>query len=116
MADLYLYPAQNGELADIFFRGLQDLDAVEGPDRLRLYGFFHKFFRTYENTHYQFTRDALESSVFKGITEQFTFIAMTPGGNTYWQERKSWYSEEFQAFVDRELASPDREEFKVAGT
>ena len=49
MADLYLYPAQNGELADIFFRGLQDLDAVEGSDRLRLYGFFHKFFRTYEN-------------------------------------------------------------------
>ena len=116
LADVYLFPAQNSEIADIFFRGLQDINALEGAERLRLYGYFHKFFRTIQNTHYQFTLGALEPEQFKGITEQFIFITMMPGGQAYWQERKSWYSEDFQAYVDRELTSPDREIFKLAGT
>ncbi len=116
MADLYLVPAENSEFADIFFRGLQDIHALEGIDRLRFYGFLHKFFRTYENVHYQFTRGALEAEPFKGITKQFIFVTSTPGGQVYWPERKSWYNKEFQAYVDRELASPDREIFTLAGT
>ena len=116
LADLYLVPAENSEFADIFFRGLQDIHALEGVDRLRFYGFLHKFFRTYENVHYQFTRGALEAEPFKGITKQFIFVTSTPGGQVYWPERKSWYNKEFQAYVDRELASPDREIFTLAGT
>ena len=116
LADVYLFPAQNSEIADIFFRGLQDINALEGVDRLRFYGYLHKFYRTFENTHYQFTRGALESESFKGITKQFLFITLMPGGQVYWQERKSWYSEEFQAYLDRELAAPDQEVFKLAGT
>jgi len=115
-ADLYLFPAENSEFADIFFRGLQDINALESVDRLRLFGYFHKFYRTCENSHYQFTRGALESEPFKGITDQFVFITSMPGAQFYWQERKSWYSEEFQAYLDRELASPDREIIKLAGT
>ena len=114
LADLYLVPAQNSELADIFFRGLQDIDALEGVDRLRLYGFFHKFFRTYENAHYQFTRGALEKDPFRGITNQFIFITSMPGGQVYWHERKSWYNREFQAYVDHELGNPDKNDLKQA--
>ena len=116
LADINLLPAQNTEFADVFFRGLQDINSVKGSERLILYGYFHKFFRTYENAHYQFTRGALEPAPFKGITTQNIFLASMPGAQAYWQERKSWYSEEFQAYVDRELTSPDRETFRFAGT
>ena len=95
--------------------GLQDINAVEGVDRLRFFGFMHKFHRTFENTHYQFTRGALELEFFKGINKQSIFITSTPGGQAYWQERKSWYSEEFQAYVDHELTLP-LETFELAGT
>jgi|TARA_B100000315_G_C14314160_1_gene467736 hypothetical protein len=87
-----------------------------GVDRIRFYGYLHKFYRTYENTHYQFTHDALESEPFKGITKQFISISSLPGAQIYLQERKSWYNEEFQAFVDHEHASVDGEQFKLAGT
>ena len=116
MADLNLLPAQHPEFADIFFRGLQDINALKGSERLTLYGYFHKFFRTYENTYYQFTHGALESGPFKSITKQYIFLTSLPGAQVYWQERKSWYNEEFQAYLDRELTSPDREIFKMAGT
>ena len=36
----YLSLAEHGDMADIFFRGLQDLEALESVERLRFYGFF----------------------------------------------------------------------------
>ena len=98
-ADLYLVPAQNREFADIFFKGLQDISALEGVDRLRFYSYLHKFFRTSENAHYQFTHGALEAKPFKGIANQYIFLTSMPGTQVYWQERKSCYNEEFR-YVD----------------
>ena len=116
LADLYLIPAQNGEIANIFFHGVQDIDALIGVDRLRFYGYLHKFIRTYENAHYQYSRGALESDSFRGITKQFIFVMSLPGGQAYWEERKSWYKEDFQWFIDSEIASPERESFTLPGT
>ena len=116
LADLYLIPAQNSEIANIFFQGIQDIDALQGVERLRFYGYLHKFIRTYENAHYQFSSGALESGSFNGITEQFIFVTSLPGGQAYWEERKSWYNENFRSFVDRKLASPDRETYRLPGT
>ena len=59
LADLFLIPAQHAELGDIFFRGLQDMDSLEGSERVRFYGYLHKYCRTYENVHYQYLRGAL---------------------------------------------------------
>ena len=116
LSDLYLVPAQSSELTDICFRGLQDVNVLEGADRMRFYGYLHKLFRSYENAHYQFTNGALEIGQFAGITKQFIFLLTTPGCHDYWQERKSWYNEEFQSYVEREIATPEREKMKLAGT
>ena len=114
-ADLYMVPAQNSELADICFRGLQDIDTLEEVYRLLFFGYLNKFFRTYENAHYQFTRGALEPKPFNGVSKQFMSVISMPGVQVYWQERMSWYNEDFQAHVDLALTSPDREDFKLAG-
>ena len=118
LADIYLVPAQNNELADIFFRGMQDLNTLDAIERLRLYSYYHKFFRTMENVHYQFSHGALEPGQFKGITNQFVFLISLPGGLVYWQERRRWYNDDFQTYLDAELAAYDRqhEEIKFAGT
>ncbi len=116
LADLYLMPAASDDMADIFIRGLTDIDAVEGTDRLRFYGYLHKFFRTNENAHYQFTHGALESQAYEGISEQFRFIASTPGGRVYWQDRRSWYNDNFRDYVESLIATSDGEALKLAGT
>lgn len=115
LADINLLPAQNKDFADIFFRGVQDIESLEGPDRATMYGYFHKFYRTYENAHYQFSRGALEADLFRGITNQNIMLTSMPGAQRYWRERKTWYNEEFQAYVDNELRNPDREKYKLAG-
>ena len=39
-SDIYLVLTENSDLADIWFRGLQGLDALEGVERLRFYAYF----------------------------------------------------------------------------
>lgn len=112
----YLLIAERGELADIFFRGLQDLEALEPVERVRFYAYFHKFFRTYENAYYQFTRGALEAEPFEGISQQLVLLKTLPGVQTYWQDRKNWYNKTFQEYVDNEIMPTEVKGFKLAGT
>jgi hypothetical protein len=116
LADLYLLPAEDGEFADIFLRGLQDLEALVSVERLRFYGYFHKFFRTYDNAHYQFRRGALEAEMFEGVTQTLVMVAAMPGVRAYWQDRKKWYNKKFQEYVDKEILSAEGQGYKLAGT
>ncbi len=116
LADLYLLPAQNGEYADIFFRGLQDLESLEPVEKLRFYAYFHKFFRTYENAHYQFTRGALEAEPFEGLSQQMILMKTSPGLPAYWQDRKEFFSKPFQEFVDNEIMPIEVKGYRLAGT
>jgi len=49
-----------GDFADLMFRGVQDIGAIEGTDRPRIFSYFHRFVRTYANAHY---RAHLEAAV-----------------------------------------------------
>ncbi len=112
----YLLVAERGDMADILFRGLQNLEALEPVERLRFYCFYHKFFRTFENAHYQFTRGALEAEPFEGISQQLVTLKTQPGVQTYWQDRKNWYTKTFQEYIDNEILPTEVKGFKLAGT
>ena len=113
----YLLIAERGEVADIFLRGMQDIEALEPVERLRFYAYFHKFFRTYENAYYQFRRGALEADPFEGLTQQLVMLKSLPGVQTYWQDRKDWYNKKFQEYVDNEIMPIEgKESYKLAGT
>ncbi len=116
LSDINLVPAINGEFADIFYRGLQDISSLRGVEVLRFYAYFHKYFRTWEDAYYQFTQGALEPGPFAGITSQFKSVAYMSGFRLYWQDRKSWYTPKFQDYVDREILTAATGEFKLAGT
>lgn len=116
LSDIYLIPATHGDFADIFYRGLQDLDSLQGAEMVRFYGFFHKYFRSWEDAYYQFTHGALEAGPFAGITSQMLALAAMPGVRKYWRDRRSWYTPKFQDYVDKEISSAASGEFKLAGT
>ncbi len=113
---LYLVVAESGDLSDIFFRGVQGVDELEPVEALRFYGCFHKFYRAFEDAYYQFTRGALETEFFEGISQQFISFNSMPGVQRYWQDRKSWYNKSFQEYVDREVMSVDITGYKLPGT
>lgn len=114
--DLYLILAKSKEMSDIFARGSHDFDSLDSIEKVQFYAYFHKFFRNYENAYYQFSRSALEYESFDGLTKQLEMVSSMPGVRVYWKDRKNWYNEGFQQFVDELLNDDVPEKFKLAGT
>jgi len=115
-SDWYLVTAENDQLADIFFRGLQDIQSLQPVEKFRFFALLHKFFRAYENAYYQFRNGALDDDAFEGLTQMMLMIKTTPGIITYWEERKGWYNKKFQLYINDEIMAADGEEFKLAGS
>ena len=115
-SSLYLILADRADLADIFFRGLQDLKELEPVEHIRFYSIFHKWFRTYENAYYQFRHGALEAEAFEGLTWQLIMVKTQPGVQAYWQDRKDYYNKTFQEYVDSKIMPVEVKGYKLPGT
>jgi hypothetical protein len=116
LADANNFTAENEGYAEIFFRGVQDIESLEGVERMRFYAGMHKFFRSHENTHYQYINGALSAARFQSISSQFASVISTPGLQAYWADRKNWYSAEFQDWVEQTVSSSSDVEFNLAGS
>ena len=92
---------ENDGLSDIVFRGFNEYDSLKPQEVFRFYASLFRLFRSFE-TLFQYTR---EGSVYQwgaqGFEKTMTDILGFPGAKVYWQNRRHWYSEEFQAEVDR---------------
>jgi len=114
--DLYLILARSKEMSDIFARGTKDFESLDSIEKVQFYAYFHKFFRNYENAYYQYTRSALEFLPFDGLTKQLEMVASLPGVRAYWRDRKNWYNDDFQLYVEYLLRDDTPEKFALAGT
>jgi len=82
--------------------------------QVQFFAYFQKFFRTYENAYYQYTRSALEVEPFDGLTKQLEMVSSLSGVKQYWRERKNWYNQDFQNFVDNMFDENENEKFTLA--
>ena len=114
---LYNVLAQNETLAEISFRGYQDISNLTGAEVFRFYGMMHDYFHTYQNAYFQMKSGTLDKRYWSTAFKSMRHIAELPGTKSYWQDRKSWYTSDFSDYFDRELAIPlDDAEYKLAGT
>lgn len=99
--------AGNNELSDIVFRGLAGESALEPHERFRFYSNLFRLFRAWEAL-FQYTREGgLEAWGAESSQRTLHDILGFAGAQEYWVDRHAWYSEEFQAEVDRIISHKD---------
>jgi hypothetical protein len=76
---------------------------ISGADKVRYWAYTSNFIRAFENAYFQWTEDALDPSQWAGMKRMITDYGHIPGFQEYWPNRKHWYSEEFQHFMDTEI-------------
>ena len=114
--DNYAAIAQQGDLAEIYLKGLVDVDSLNPTEQMRFYLHLHGLFRAFENAYYQKSEGALDPRVWKGINQQFVFLKDRPGFQTYWGDREKWYSDDFQSYYnDHILAQQAPAPFRLPG-
>ena len=93
----------NAELSDIVYRGLIDPKSLHGKETFRFYGSLYALFRAWE---------ALFQDSQEGLTERWgpgaarsalVDLLGFPGTQRYWKHRRHWYTDSFQAEIDKLL-------------
>jgi hypothetical protein len=95
--------SQNGELAEIMLEGFQNLDDLTGVRRVRFYTSMHNLFLGYENLFLQKQNGALAPEHWTGMAQHIIDVLSVPGLQAWWAERKHWFTDDFQVFIDQEV-------------
>ena len=96
-----LLPATDRELADIFLRGLEGLDKLQGTDRMRFITFISNgMLRTFENLYFEHLAGRLEQRIWIGAERMLLVTVGAEGFQDVWEMRRTWFEENFQEYID----------------
>jgi hypothetical protein len=98
--DLFSNILDSGEMAEIWFQGLQRPEAVDGSRRTRYFVMGGKMLRTFQGMHWQWERGVLDDGLFRSMTALIADLAVAPGWQHLWQERRHQFDASFQKFMD----------------
>jgi hypothetical protein len=97
-------------LTDVYYRGIQDFESLEGTDLLRFDALMNQAFRNGEEMYYLQLEGHLDPRVWRGWERAIRDLNRSPGIQAWWRSRSHWFSEEFAKFVDQvqQTAKPSR--------
>jgi hypothetical protein len=92
--------AASTELTDIHLRAMQDIESLSTTEKHRFYMLLNNVYRVYESTYYQSTQGVVDDAVLNGVLGNMHIGKNTSGYQSFWQDRKSIFSKEFQDYYD----------------
>ena len=104
---MFALVAEQSELAEIIQKAAHDAASITGADKVRFWSYTSNFTRAIENAYIQSTQDALDPRHWAGMKRMLIDTVHLPGYQEYWPNRKHWYSEDFQHFMDEEILQSD---------
>ena len=96
--------AASDSLSEIMFRGLGDASSLQPDESFRFYSSLFGLMKAWETTYHYSIDQGIHDWGADGLRSTMSSFMAYPGMQKYWAERRSWYSEEFQAEVDRVIA------------
>jgi len=92
--------AYEGEAACVYALGVSGLHNLNEVQRLRFFVQMFLIFRSAEQLHYYSLEGMVENRVWRGFERQLLEVANLPGVREWWDVRKSWFSDEFQGYIN----------------
>jgi hypothetical protein len=96
--------SENADMADIFRRGLEDLDRLDPTERVRFMALLTMAVRGWEKMFLVRKRRALDEGLWSGSHESFKSALTNPGLRAYWHIRRSTFCQDFRDYVDATIA------------
>jgi hypothetical protein len=95
--------AEHSDLAEVWNRGLDDYESLEGVDRARFNSRMHQIFRNVEDAYHQHLEGHLDPRVWRGLEAVMREINSTPGVQGWWRSNSRFFGgEEFAKFINQQ--------------
>jgi hypothetical protein len=99
--------ANDGELADIYLRGVRDFDSVKDADLIRFSSALGFLFRVFDEAFFQWKEGHLDPHVWLGFESPIADMVAYPGVRDWWAGRSHWYSIPFQEFIQSKIVAAE---------
>jgi hypothetical protein len=103
--------SEDSDLAELYYRGLDDFEALERLDYARFNTIMHQIFRNMEDVYHQHLEGHLDPRVWPGLEVFMRGFNSNPGVQAWWRSHSHWFSgEEFAKFINQQqqTAEPPR--------
>jgi hypothetical protein len=100
IAGIGLALSESADLADLWVRGLKDLDALTPPERARFINYFTYALRIWEQLHLQNLTGVMDRELWDANVKILADIRNTPGTMAAWKIRRHIFTPRFQAFYE----------------
>ena len=97
--------SREGEFADLFVRGLADLESLSPAERVRLNGHVSSVLRTYELVFHQYEHDAIDYDLWAGWRLNMVRFLRFDAYRHTWDATRDEYPQKFREEVDAALAA-----------
>ena len=98
--------ASNGELADIYHRGVIDFQGLDTTQQMRFTLALTRVFRTFHEQYFQVREGAMDAEFWRSWEALFSDAVQYPGVQEVWSRRRHQFTENFQIVVDKLIAEP----------
>ena len=103
--------AEQPHLSELYYRGINDFESLEGAELVRFTIIMSQLFRNYEDAYYGQLEGHLDARVWHSWEAAMRDINAYPGVQAWWRSRSHWYSEEgFANYINQlqQTAGPPR--------
>jgi hypothetical protein len=92
------------DMAEIVWRGSQDLDKLEGVERMRFDVGVNNVFRAGQTAYWEWQHGVFDDKLFANIARATESFVSLPGVSAIWGTRCDQYTSDYQAFLDNCVA------------
>ena len=83
------------------------LSQLDGCDVIRFMAFHDQVFISIQAAYLQWQSNTLDERLWGTFRQAFVDLLSQPGQKDWWRQRRHWFDDEFQAYVDRTLESAE---------
>ena len=91
---------QDPQRAELAVKALKGLDTLGEAERLQFNAIANRYFRVWEQAHFQFDEGRLDSETWEGIEAVYADLLGTDSFRAFWETRKHTYRKSFSRYVD----------------
>ena len=105
LSDLFIrfvrHVAESPHLSELYYRGIQDFDSLEGVELVRFSAIMTQVFRVSEEAYYGQLEGHLSPRMWHGFEAGIRDLNAYPGVQAWWRSRSHWFSDEFANYINQ---------------
>jgi hypothetical protein len=96
---------QSGTLAEILSKGASDLNNLQGGEVIQFSAFHDQSFSSFQTFYIEWQDGVLDNRLWEFYRHAMADLLSHSGVQIWWSNRKHWYDDEFQSYVEDTMSA-----------